>query len=859
MPYFFFYFRRLVLVFIVFSVVVIPFFRLKFFPQESMRDLISMADESPENQTNVSLSFFENKNTFEMNGFEAEGGLFSFQHLNHLTVKHYENIYYLQDLKNKRVVFQIFENQPYLKFDAEDFDCFQYTGPQSVFYEKEICFTHSPPEGFVANLKLFDHPYRFFNRQLTFFANKNLVNPRSFGYYDFFSRAEAVRFVLSLRYPQRDFSAYANDCFEDIGKSHPLSGYLCFAKSQGILVGIGGHLYPEQSINLHGLLKILFMTFEIKDTYFDERYLDDDLFEQMQKIHLAYPLIAKAYYEGIFLNSADQIHWANRHIYHGEAIEIIHRFLQWKEGRRFKKYESVPAFTVDTRIYSKKQDFSTQFEVNEDEAFDDNDLIVTVKLVQSGFDTEVYFLDRGGIYRYLYILEGTSMTDLKEVFVAFDVQRLKGKMIIIFKDGTKQGFKLKRKKIDFTSLKSDFMANGYVDSINKLEAAHLLPNVTPSPDQHSLPVLKLYMGRMDFENIFVHRTGNNRYPAWLEIHYPDGSSDERSILIKTRGNANRGYIKSGFTIESFVDFEEADSFEGDEFLEEADEFKLRGFINEETMIHEKLFYQRFAGLNYSSPDFFDATLEINGIPLGFYQVTEAIKEEFFERRDLNVEDFYYARNSGSIYNTNLRYYENDEITLSQYKYNSNPERLIQFIKRLEADDETLMNELNVRNIFDYALSVFLMAANDSLTHNFYLYFDENTKQWNIFPWDADDSLNEVRPFNIWSFLKFTDKNTGTYNHLIYYLFNHLSFEEIQAYMENYRERWNQLIPLSDAAQAFLDRNRIYYDYDNRLWNGKFLERKQYIFNTAQAIETLKKQLTAVDELSRQGIGFKNEQ
>lgn len=857
MNLFSFFSRRLVLVLIVLSISLTPFFWMKFLPHLSSEDIFSFASESLEIlQLSEPTHFFEYENSFEMNQFEVETGLFSFEYRNHLAVKKYLDIYYLEDLKNKRVVFQIFESDPDIHFDSEFFTCAEYVGVQTAFANKKVCFSKNPPENFVSNLELFGQPQRFLKKELQFFSNKGLIQLSQFNELDFFSRAEAVQFILALRYPQRDFSSFSANCFDDISKDHPYSGVACYAKQQGIMVGIGGKLYPEQSINLHGILKILFKVFEVEDYSFNEHFLDPALFEQMQQIHIAYPIIAKSYYEGLFTNLTDQIHWANRNVYKGEALQIIYRFIQWKEGRKFKVYDSAPAYTDDTFLYLKGGDFTAQFEENPDEAFDDNDQIVSISYYPYGLDTEIYFLDRGGIYRHLYTLKNTHISQIKSVFAAFDTQRLKGKLIVLFEDGSKKGFKLKQKQINFQSLKHDFLGNGYVDTLNYLEAAQLLPNVVPEPIVNGMPSIEIYMSEQDFSDIFIHRTGNNRYQAYLELVYPDGEVLERSILIKTRGNANRGYIKSGFTIEAFSDFKQSKGFEGDEFLKKTDEFKLRGFINEETMLHEKIFYNTFSQLGYYAPQFFDSTLKINGVPLGLYQITEAVKEEFFDYRELEVDDFYYARNSGSIYNTNLGYYESDDITLSQYKYKGDGAPLLKLIKRIQSDDETLMDDLNVQNIFDYAMTVFLMQANDSLTHNFYIYFDKSTGKWNIFPWDADDSLYSVKPFNVWEFLKFVQRDEGTFNQLIHYLFKHLSFEEVQDYMVQYMQNWNSSVDLDGYIRQQLSAKESYYLYDNALWNGKFLERKKYNFDTINAIKNLLNMVLSLQTLEEEGIGLK---
>jgi spore coat protein CotH len=344
----------------------------------------------------------------------------------------------------------------------------------------------------------------------------------------------------------------------------------------------------------------------------------------------------------------------------------------------------------------------------------------------------------------------------------------------------------------------------------------------------------------DFENLMVHRTGERKYPAYIAMNYPDGRKTEQSIFIKTRGNASKGYIKSSYNIDFSARAADDPAFVGDEFLPDHDTLKLRGFINEETMIHEKLFYDTFKKLGHPAPDFFDATLEINGVPLGLFQAIEPIDDAFFTRRKISTQNFYYAQNVGSSFNTNLKKYVNEVVTLSQYEVTGDPKKLLELIHRLESNDPSLMWSLDYGSIFDYALLVYLTNARDSLTHNFYLYLNEATGKWQILLWDGDMSFKDMPSYSTSAFLAFTAKNEHTFNNLIYYFFRHLDPWELEYHLKNFRKQWKARVDLPKLVQFYKESYEGYFRYDNALWNGKKLEleRSNPTFDTMKALEQL---------------------
>lgn len=789
------------------------------------------------------INFFSASTTPNYNKFEHESGIFRFEYKNNLAVKMNHGLYFLEDLNSKKIAFQIFENVSEFQFNADDFHCESYKGDKVDFTGREVCFSVGSTDQPIINLELFGRKDKYLREQFAYFAARDAVDyldgARRYG---FFTRAEALKLVLTIRHPEMDFSEHSRNCFNDVTTAHPLAGYICYAKKEGIVLGIGGNFYPESNVNLFGILKILFLSFEIEDLDFDINALNARVFEQITKTHYAYPIMAKSMAEGLFENPLDKILWSNQNAFKGEVIQVTSNFLRFLEGAKRRNY-STP-FAEESSVYSlyvKTPDPLYNF-VETEEVDLDKKYEVETKMLETSGGTEIYIREKGNIYIHLITLkEG----DIEVVTGYFKPSKLRIELKVDFADGETKVYGLKTGQTQFHFLKTAYIQNQFSETKSKLAAMGLLPNSATPPELEQIPKLKIYLSEPDFYDIYVHRTSEKRYRAYLEMTYPDGEVVKRSALIKTRGNANRGYIKSSYTIESFTDFEDNENLIGDEFMKKNDEVKLRSFIGEETYLHEKLFYDTFKKLGHLAPDFFEATVEVNGVPMGFYQVTEPIKKPFFKIRNIPTKNYYYSQNSGSKYNTNLVYYEDDDVTLSQYKVSGDPEKLLDLIHRLEANDADLIWEIDKESVFDYALLAYLTNASDSLTHNFYVYFDDSTKKWNIFPWDADACCEDIPKYSKYKFLQYAKNNKDVFNNLVYYLFNNLSNLEVDYHLENFKKKWINQIDLSALIAGYGEKYQDYFKYENELWNGKYLERKKTVYDTPLAVEQLKNKMSAL--------------
>jgi len=753
-------------------------------------------------------------------------------------------IFFLRNLKDGKVPFQIFANSGELEFAPRAFTCRRKA-------ELEICHTRLAPvnfpqgsRGILRNLEFFQQPGEFLQAKVDFFASKGLVpNRDNFDRFATFTRGEALAFILRLRFEGRDFQEFAGDCFEDVKQNSEFAGEICWAKQQGIVRGIAGRFLPSTSVNLWGILKFLFLIFENSDRSFDENALGLGLFAQMQEIHAAFPILAKGLFEGIFENLERNTLWANRNVPWGEGLQIIDNFWNFHFGTVLKDHSVGSGDFSENLIFKRPANALLAWQETGKEF--SNESPASTKVLRENGDSEVFLLRNGNLAERIFATE----REIAAVQLSFDRQRLQGQMQIEFASDEVQTLKAKVSKNQFEFLRGEFELEQSVLAKKEIAARHLLPNPAARPASDDLPRLKFYLSENDLLSIFQHRTANRRFPAFLEMIFPDGQITRRSVLLKTRGNASRGFIKSSFTVESFTDFQENENFPGDEFLQSGDEFKMRSLIDESTQIHEKLFYRAAAKLGILAPEFFSATAQINGIDLGLFQITESVGKKFFKRRGINTEEFFYARNSGAVFDTNLKFYQSDETTAGQFKFKNSPATLLDLIRNLEADNADFLGNIDTENVFNFAALIFVSAASDSLTHNFYVFLDEDSGKWGIFPWDGDATFEKFQPLEWPGLLQFGRAATGSFNNLIRFVFTHTSEEKLREFYGNFRRDFNGKVHLEQWAENHASKLGEFLQFDNALWNGKALERKNKTVDSLAEIEKLREILRNLQQTS----------
>ena len=774
----------------------------------------------------------------KFNTYETDD--FRFDYAPNFSVKKWNNFIFLEENTTKNVVWTVFEPTQSIRYKIKDFTCFS-----NLKKQKEFCVKNLKNPHFIKNLILFPQEKVYEQEKIKFFK-KNIF----FEKYDqtgFFNRGDMIALTLKLKYPNKDFTPYAQRCFLDVFSSHPYSGEICWAKSQGIIMGIDRNFYPEASINVWGILKILGLTFEQPWPEPDWDKIPESFMSKLHKEHIAADMLASAWEYGILKNIENQSLWPNRSIKQKEVMQIVSDFLDWKSGKVIKAWKAKNYTPPISKIFYK-QDYTFQWDGKKESKKKHREFQRNVVIENSENISQVWLEDRKGFFISSGILPKFP-EKIKTINAWFDFEKWEGEIEIILESGTKKIFRPKIKKSQFSSKQED--NKDIKNTINILEKYKRSPRLISTPKNVRIPIFDIEMSSKNFEHFFANTTRNTRYPATLKISYPDGEVLQYSITLKARGNANRGYIKPSLTIESFQKFSENSMYYGDEFLKKNDEIKLRSFINEESMVHEKLFYRSAKGLNLPAPDFFEALVKINDIPFGFFQITEPIKKEFFKKRDLETTDYFYAQNINAKFDTNLGYYDSDEKTLSAYESKGDKNLLLDLIKSLDKNDPEILNKIDTQSIFDYATLIWLSNAWDSLTHNYYIFWNKDTEKWEILPWDGDLSWEDV-PENITleNLDIFAKNKTGNHNVLINYVFENISLSEKQIHWDVFWEKWNKNVKLFEWSEEYRTNHKKYCQYDNKLWNGKFLERKKPVFDTDVAILRLKRELKKISNTTK---------
>jgi hypothetical protein len=777
----------------------------------------------PREQEGVSENFDDD--FFDYHYFVHPDGLFSFYYKNNYVVRNEKEIYFLHELRTGNVPFQVFENTSDLQFNQEDFECVETNG-------REICYTFSTPDHIVKNFDFYPD---------IFWENRILLNQ------EFISRGEAIAELLKIRYPDKDFSVYADNCFSDISPSHVFSGEICFAKRERIVSGRDNKVSSEDNVKFSSMLLMSSRIFGmgLEDMKISREALDFTDFSIYQRNHPSFDVVYNALYFGLLHNIDNERLSPNPlmirfddDVRRYELDQFVSNLLYLLSGKKIRDYFYDEDFVLDNNVYVYGDLIHYSFESANPDNFDpDPSSLRAVRVVQKDSDVYAYFRVAPNLYEYLYKFHNASVGDFENIILSIDETRILDRTEFLVEyvgDVPNRRYVVKVDPDQFLYLKT------IEKHFEGLE--HLLPkNISPPELGNSfVPSMKLFMSNENFNALRTQTRLNARYPAWLEIHYPDGVVQGTSVLIKIRGNSSRSDSKFSLTVEAFDEFQQNPNFSGDDFLHRSNEFKLRNFIRDNldifsdySLIREQLFYFGFEQLGYPSPQFFNATLEINNRNFGFYQVTEAIKSNFFRKRDINVGDYFYPLNFRSHYRGDLNYLDDDDTTLDHYrvKQDSDAQVLLDFILALENNDPNLIEKIDKKNVFDYAMYAYMTTALDSWVHNYYLYKDLDDGLWKVFFWDGDTTFLWAPTFSKTAFLKSLEERS---NNLIAYVFDNITDEEFDDFYRSFMSRWRRDVNLTRMIDVYLIRYADFFRYDNLLWQEIFLQK-----NPDQIVDTIK--------------------
>lgn len=168
---------------------------------------------------------------------------------------------------------------------------------------------------------------------------------------------------------------------------------------------------------------------------------------------------------------------------------------------------------------------------------------------------------------------------------------------------------------------------------------------------------------------------------------------------------------------------------------------------------------------------------INDQPHGLYLLTEPINEEFFTARNFYPGELYKAVNTKAQFTMLDGFYPADGFE-KRIPDDDNYSSLEEVIKLLDTEPSSSLPEkleriFNVDSYLKYSAANSLTGNWDGIIHNFYLFKDRDTKQFEFIPWDFD--------FTFYSY------HSGVINHN-----SNKLFEKIISVPE-YENRYNEIL------------------------------------------------------------------
>ena len=269
-------------------------------------------------------------------------------------------------------------------------------------------------------------------------------------------------------------------------------------------------------------------------------------------------------------------------------------------------------------------------------------------------------------------------------------------------------------------------------------------------DDTEVAVIKITMNENDLTFMYDNPDSDSMHLA--SVHFKNSQIDEMvdSVGIRIRGNTSRKSYKKSLKLSfnTFVD--------GGEFYD-LEKMNLNGEHNDPSIVRSKLSWDFFNEIGVVSTRATHVTVYINEKYYGLYISVEHIDEEFIQK---NYDD-----DSGNLwkclFGSTLVYMGNNP---DLYKFeNGEGERPYSLVTNEKEDDYSQLANLiyqinsssnpnfedsveaiiNVNGVLKYLATNILVGGWDdywSLSNNYYLYFNPETKKFDLIPYDYDNTF-----------------------------------------------------------------------------------------------------------------------
>lgn len=248
----------------------------------------------------------------------------------------------------------------------------------------------------------------------------------------------------------------------------------------------------------------------------------------------------------------------------------------------------------------------------------------------------------------------------------------------------------------------------------------------------NLPVYNLNIKSHDLKELKRDVWIDDPVPAKLLIQ-----KDKLDIDIAYRGAHIREFIKKSYHI----------SFYDPPFYQGAREIHLNAEYKDPSLIRNKLSLDFFSDIGCLSPRAKHIFLQLNGKAQGVYLELESVDKQFLVNRNLPLGAIFYAVNgdgnfsliSGIDKNTKTALTSGYEKKCGSNKTEQYLEELIVMINTLSRADfkKEILKILEVEKYLRWLAGVVLTQNYDGFVHNYGLYRNGATGQFELIPWDYD--------------------------------------------------------------------------------------------------------------------------
>lgn len=257
-------------------------------------------------------------------------------------------------------------------------------------------------------------------------------------------------------------------------------------------------------------------------------------------------------------------------------------------------------------------------------------------------------------------------------------------------------------------------------------------DITDSLEKVNLgvPVYELTLSNENY-GLFV----SNEYSNLTILGKLRADNATYKMEIKHHGNSSRGNFKKNYSIE----------FETSDPVLQRKNVVLSAHPSDHSTIRPFLAASIFNSIGLKTFNIKPIAFYLNDTLLGLYYLIEPINVEFFEKRNIQLNELY----KGIYGNSQLSFEHNKELRNGfekRFPKDDNYYTLEQLVSTIDNEHaenyaESLEKIFDVDSFLKYTAVSVLVCNWDGIHHNFYIYKNGTTGKYEIMPWDLDCTFN----------------------------------------------------------------------------------------------------------------------